>query len=323
MVSQLSSETALEGGVATARACPVCGCEDSRFRFHAAADRLGPNPPPDRRYSYFECADCASVFIGQLPRGDELTYYYESDGYHRTTSPSSSETLLARLLTTLRRFHLHLSRPLPKVSGHALLDFGCGGGDYLEYARWRGWRGIGAEFSDRTAAPARRRGFKVKLEEEIEDLADESFTVISLIHSLEHHPQPGALLRLLASKLAGDGRLFIELPSLDCHEFQLFGSNYSMIQAPVHLQFLSDSTVEYLAHQCGLELVSVRNNHWSPIYYVWSLLNFIEDSIGVRTSRGTKNLLSTIGFPITMWLSRLMSRSRPGAVRQYTLARPA
>lgn len=318
--AQLGSvRVGIEGG--PTRPCPVCESEAAGFAFHAPAEHLGRSRPiPTRTYSYFECRQCESVFLGDLPSADELRQYYESDSYHSTTSPATTETPLRRLLTVLRRSHLHLSRPLPAGSHNALLDFGCGRGDYLDYARWRGWRPVGAEFSHASASLARQRGFDVALEDEIQDLTDGSFSHISMIHSLEHHPRPTAVLKLLAGKLTRDGKIFIELPSLDCHESRLFGTHYSMIQAPVHLQFFSDRTVEQLARRCNLELVAIRNNHWSPVYYVWSFLNLIEAKSRLRISRATKNRISALGFPITMWFSLVASLgSRPGAVRQYVL----
>ena len=262
------------------------------------------------------------MFLSQLPSDEELSLYYESDSYHFTASPGSTDTLVGRGLALLRRAHLHLSRPLPQSPPGALLDFGCGRGDYLDYARSRGWQAIGVEYSDSSGEEARRRGFEILTEDQIVDLPDASFRRISMIHSLEHQQDPVAIVHLLSTKLTDDGELFIELPYLDSHEGRLFGRHYSMIQAPIHLQFFRDDTIEYLAGLCDLRLVRTRNNFWSPIYYSWSMLNFVEDSTGISLSRRSKNLLSVFAFPITMWMARLASaRSRPGSIRQYTLVK--
>ena len=85
------------------------------------------------------------MFLSQLPSDEELSLYYESDSYHFTASPGSTDTLVGRGLALLRRAHLHLSRPLPQSPPGALLDFGCGRGDYLDYARSRGGQAIGVE----------------------------------------------------------------------------------------------------------------------------------------------------------------------------------
>ena len=311
------------GELAVARKCPVCDGSASRDFLRVRAERLRRDrPTPSGEYRYQRCGRCDATFLAELPPAGDLQLYYESDAYHFRPLPGSRSGGEARGLVWARDLHLALSRPLPPGQPGALLDFGCGPGDYLACARRRGWDAIGVEWSHESGAEARARGFRVLTEGEIAALPDASFRAISMIHSLEHHPRPLEVVTQLARVLAPDGSLLVELPMLDCFEFALFGRHYSMIQAPLHLQFLSDRTMAFVAERTGLVLTEVRNNLWSPVHFVWSVLNWIEERSGLSISRSAKNVASAVLFPLMLplaWLATL--GGHPASIRQYVLRR--
>lgn len=286
----------------------------------AFPDRLGRGiPRPTRSYSYHACPTCHATFMAQLPESEDLRMYYESDVYHLDSPADVDATHAQEGLSWFRRFHMGLARPLRRGPG-TLLDFGCGPGDFMAYARGQGWQPTGVEYSEQSATAARSRGFEVILEPQVQDLPDGTFDFISMIHSLEHVPDPMTTIRTLAAKLRPGGALFIEVPYLDCHEFRMFGSYYSMIQAPVHLQFFTDTTMLRLADQAGMTLTRKRNNLWTPGHYLWSILNVAEETTGVVIGRRWKCRLNAMAFPLVLIPASLASLVGLKAVaRQYWL----
>lgn len=305
------------------RPCPVCGGRDSRPDLVAPAERLDDGGPlPGVLFRFRRCAGCEACFLDALPAPETLRLYYESPDYHFRVSPGEGRGLLRRVVTALRRAHLALARPLPPGPPGALLDFGCGPGDYLDLARSRGWRAVGVEFSADSAAAARARGFEVVLQPDLPSLPDGAFRAASMLHSLEHHPAPAQVLALLASKLAPDGSLLVEVPSLECWEARWAGPHYSMLQAPVHLQLFTDRTMDRLARAAGLRLAEIRTNVWSPVHWVWSALNRLEARGLVRVSRTAKNRVNALLFPLTLPFAALEAGlTGRGMMRQYRFVR--
>lgn len=291
------------------------------FRIQVSPDRLSRHiPPPPVRYAYHDCDVCGATFMAQLPEADHLRMYYESDAYHLdvhddTKAPRS----MHRGLSAFRRFHMGLARPLQGPPGR-LLDYGCGPGDFMLYAKHLGWNTLGVEYSEESARTAKGRGLDVVLESRVDELPDESFDYISMIHSLEHVSEPTVTVSRLVRKLRPGGVLFVEVPYLDCHEFRLFGRHYSMIQAPVHLQFFTDATMRWLADKTGVTLARSRNNLWTPVHYVWSLLNVIEDATGLVIGRRQKGRLNAFAFPIVVVPAAITTVcGMTGVARQYWL----
>ena len=287
------------------RPCPVCGSKSSRHFASAPGAVICGKTTPEL-FPYELCDGCGSVFIRQIPSPNDLAAYYEDESYHNHMEPgqlSMADAIFARL-----------SRPRPS-HGNQHLDFGCGPGQYMEFMRRGGWKTTGIEFSDAAAAPARTR-FPVVLTSEVGSLPNQGFDYITLLHSLEHVPDPQQILTALARKLAPDGEMLVEVPNVFCHEYRWFGVSFSMFQAPVHLQFFSDGAMNRLAAGAGLKVVRAGNNPWSPTHYTWSVLNRVVP----RMSRERKRLVYLVAFPATLPLSLIADTLGPALpIRQYRL----
>jgi SAM-dependent methyltransferase len=289
------------------RPCPVCGSGPAGFAFDAPAARISGHAS-QKTFSYVACDGCGSVYIAEIPKAEELALYYEDPEYHNHIAPGA--------LPFSYRIFMKLTRPLPK-NGNRHLDYGCGPGQYMEFCRQGGWKTEGVEYSDDAAAAARTR-YPVVLHSDVPGLPDGGYDYITLLHSLEHVTDPRETLRVLARKLAPDGVMLVEVPYLDCPEFRMFGMAFSMLQAPVHLQFFSDRAVSLLAQNAGLEVTRVRNDPWSPTHWTWSLMNRFAPDL----SRMHKRRIYLIALPLELPLSmafHLMGRKL--SIRQYYLRR--
>jgi len=298
---------------AAPRSCPVCESGRSTFLIQVPPDYLDAhNPIPEHEYLYYRCSDCRAAFLSPLPSDAELRMYYEADAYHYDADAPPGE------LGGFRRWHLNVSRKIPAERAGDHLDFGCGPGYYMAYARSLGWKSTGVEYSEKSARTARNRGFSVVLESELATAPEGSFDLVTMIHSLEHLPDPSETLSLLARKLRPGGVLMVEVPYLDCHEFGIFGRHYSMIQAPVHLQFFDDKTMEYLAARAGLRLTRQCNNTLTPVHYVWSILNWSHHRFGLALSRRRKIMINILAFPLVVIPAGIASLcGLKGIARQY------
>lgn len=134
-----------------------------------------------------------------------------------------------------------------------LIDVGAGKGAALANfaARLPGWSFHASELSDR-ALPALRRipGFTRLHVGELGDLA-ERFTVISLIHTLEHIVEPVSALAALRDKLEPAGLILVEVPDIEASPFDLLVAD--------HRSHFSLRTLSALAGRAGLAVRTIDN----------------------------------------------------------------
>lgn len=95
----------------------------------------------------------------------------------------------------------------------ALLDVGCGIGNFLLAAREAGWQVAGIEVSEKAAAVARSRGLDVesaRLEESRRPAG--MFDAATLWDVLPHFEEPADAMRVVHQKLRPGGVVFLETP---------------------------------------------------------------------------------------------------------------
>lgn len=179
------------------RPCPLCGGTGGAETFPFGARWGG------RLFRYFRCEGCGTAFADPAPSDAELESMYSRGSYHeRMYSPdplAAEGSLRAALDAGL-------------APGSLILDFGCGGGDFIRAALAAGLRPEGAEVS-----PETREWLKSRLPVPIHDpsvaLASKArFDAIRLADVLEHLPRPAELFRSMAGSLRPGGLFLVEGP---------------------------------------------------------------------------------------------------------------
>jgi hypothetical protein len=159
------------------------------------------------KIDYRCCPSCGFVFQGNpLSRPDLATYYSASPRY-RDAESSVVEN-------QLHHAQLKFMTAEGPLQGRALLDIGADMGKFLDRAKeLHGAATFYMEDSERGCAHINAHG----RHRQIPSLQDEHrFDWIVLSQVLEHIVDPVSFLRLVRLDLAGDGRVFIEIP---CQSF--------------------------------------------------------------------------------------------------------
>src|SRR6266545_4552376 len=123
------------------------------------------------------------------------------------------------------------ARQKRKLSWHGqgrLLDFGCGGGDFLKRMQRDGWEVTGV---DASAAVVQRLRTELGLRAFVGSLPHPELTasscdVVTMWHSLQHVHRPLEVLRAAHRLLAPGGKLIVEVPNIDSLPFRWFGQNW-------------------------------------------------------------------------------------------------
>ena len=174
--------------------------------------------------------------------------YHQADGDEQVILDSGTGTVRRRSDVILER--LVETRPMP-ASGRAL-DIGCGSGVTLRAMSnsLSDWRFFGQDLDQRNQPRLSTiPRFETLFVCEPADI-DGRFDLIALIHSLEHFPAPGELLKSLLGKLTASGLLLVQV----CDTVR---NPYDLLIAD-HLTHFSADSLRLLAENSGFSVAAVE-----------------------------------------------------------------
>lgn len=159
-------------------------------------------------FKVVKCKNCGLVYVNPQPDRKFTEEHYQED-YYREWIEMQMERRIPmwkRRLKELKKY---------KKSG-MLLDVGCGVGTFLKLAKEEGFEVYGTEISEYACRyvndSLRIDVFKGDLEEA--HFPSASFDVVTIWHTLEHLPDPRAVLKEINRILNKDGLLVVAIPNL-------------------------------------------------------------------------------------------------------------
>jgi 2-polyprenyl-3-methyl-5-hydroxy-6-metoxy-1,4-benzoquinol methylase len=181
----------------------------------------------------YSCRQCGCTQVNCDARWTEevgiiyknYSIYYQGEGEEQRVFDAVTGQTLPRSEWLLERI---ISQVRLSEKGRAL-DIGCGNGRFLKAfgKSLPSWRLTGTEFDEQHKNLVENLPRVEKLHTgPLSGLAGE-YDFISLIHVLEHIPNPVAFLREVATKLAPEGILFVELPSYQTNPFELLIADHA------------------------------------------------------------------------------------------------
>lgn len=245
-----------------APACQVCGVAHLR---EVEGFGLLPRISSDCR-SYpaggrlFVCIACGAVQklsdenwlreVKSIYAGYEV--YYQSGGDEQIVFDHISATPRRRSDVIVER--LVAGKHL-EARGHAL-DVGCGNGSTLSAmsVALPDWSFSGFELGEGTLSRLSQISHFMKLYTGSVGTIDRTFDLVTLIHSLEHFPNPlDALMRLRA--IVGNGRLLIQVCNVEENPFDILVAD--------HLMHFSPDALRRLLQRAGFDVITVATD-WVP-----------------------------------------------------------
>lgn len=257
--------------------CHVCGNDVPRWvgvrgnKEHAGVDSNCQECSEHYITNVVKCKNCGFVYTNPLILNEGATALEGGYGKAEVYDASSSvgaEMLFAKTLEKIEKYR--------KPPG-ALLDIGCGKGEFLKITKDRGWLVSGVEASKGMAEYAAKT---LKLDIfcgllKDANWANHSFDVITLNMVLEHVDDPHELFKEMSRLLKPDGIIFIEVPNMDsfmlaCARFyfRLKGLDWSPLLSPLHPPYhcygYNKKSLTILAKQHGFKVkkIIVTDTRW-------------------------------------------------------------
>lgn len=190
------------------RTCPWCG--SARLtRCNRGPDLVQRKPG---RFNWDRCRTCAHVFQNPSITPEGLDYYYRD--FYDGLGGATVEAMFANQTDI---YHSRARLVAQFLTPRHWLDVGCGYGHFAKDARavLPDTRFAGLDFGSAVTEGAERGWLDTAYRGNVRDLATElagAHDVVSLIHYLEHIPDPHVELDVVASMLQPGGYLLIEVP---------------------------------------------------------------------------------------------------------------
>ena len=283
-----------------------------------------PRPQPDdfgALYAGYHTHEQAAREPGGILRGLRRGVLRTALGYgSRSANPLAS--LLSRV-PVLRDHAAGRILWIRSIPGGTILDIGCGDGSFLRRMRELGWACSGLDPDGRAAAHLGADPSIRILRETIDDasLAPRSFDVITLIHVLEHVPDPVSTLRACERILKPRGEILVLTPNLDSRGRSRFGRDWRGWECPHHLQVFSSASLVACARAAGLRPFACRVPGQAA-WWIWEASSRIRDrrlhrdsSRARRLGFGLERVAESILQASAPWLGagdELLLRARPG-----------
>ena len=196
--------------------CLVCSSAHTDLKFFKS------------KIEYFLCSDCGAVYCEHIPASLILTENSDPDG----------RAELDRQEIRIERIHAALGRRT-----RSLLDFGCGRGAFVDFARSQGIESLGVDQHTKLQLP---------------DLAGKLFDAMTVIEVIEHLPDPVSTFGQLVSLLRPDGVIYGESSFVDF--FPDIREAPYIDPAIGHRCVFSRKAVGLLASRFSLETTWLNNN---------------------------------------------------------------
>jgi SAM-dependent methyltransferase len=212
------------------------------------------------------CPDCDIGTMRRQPTEAELTASYTLPAYytHGTTHfPKVTEGIADRILIKLAYLRdqgqlMTAERLLAHCAeSSAVVDIGCGNGDFLAALSGKGRRLTGVEPDPSACETAASKGLTVlegTAEQLPEAVAGERFDLVTLTHVLEHCRDPLRALRNVRGLLGPQGIFYCEVPNCGSVYFQTLAEIAEMLDVPRHLHFFTKASLSGLCAKAGLEV---------------------------------------------------------------------
>ncbi|MEN8249084.1 MAG: class I SAM-dependent methyltransferase [Bacteroidota bacterium] len=246
--------------------CPVCNSKEIT-NILTAKDYLVSG----KEFNINSCSKCGLRFTNPRPNDKELGSYYDSEEYISHANESTS--LVNSLYKIARSFTLGSKRRL--VNNYAInkqiLDVGCGTGHFLEQCKNHNWQVSGIEPNDLARNQANQL-LNGNVYQDISEINNGEFEVITLWHVLEHLPDLNDTITQLKKRLQKKGTLIIAVPNYEAYEEKVFNEYWAAYDVPRHLYHFNQNSLKHLFEKHGLKVVETLPM-WLDSFYISLLSN--------------------------------------------------
>lgn len=245
--------------------CPWCDSENTS-QFLKLKDYF----LTQEEFAIMECHDCKLLFTSPFPTIDKIGDYYKSENY--LSHNEEKKGFFAKIYNKVKRiniknkFRISVGQKINN-SSFSLLDIGCGVGDFLHYAKEKGCNITGIEPNEDARKVAESKlDCRILTPEELKDLPDNSFDIITMWHVLEHVTDLNTEIHHLQRLLKKDGKLVLALPNYKSYDAEYYKEKWAAYDVPRHLYHFSKESIRNIFEKNNFQLIDIKPLKWDSFY---------------------------------------------------------
>lgn len=241
--------------------CPFCKTDSTHFQRVRKSDDI------------VRCNQCQIVFLRTRPTQAALQEHYQ------TYADEQSHMRIPKTVAEIKNPALCRPYVMNRIINHArkgpLLDIGCGWGPFLLHARDCGYEPFGVEITKKAVEFANKTlGIKV-LEDlgEMHMLRPHGFEVVVMNHTLEHMPEPKAVLHWIYAHLRPKGVFAGIVPNYASIPSTVLGEDWEWLDPTMHYVHFTADTLRHWLTNTGFDVLELYtwNGDASPTQLYASL----------------------------------------------------
>ncbi len=231
--------------------CFVCGGKDFSPLKNCIDYTVSKNT-----FNIVQCKNCGFKFTNPRPNGVEIGKYYESEEY--VSHSDSGKGIINFIYKKVRNYTINKKIKLVNSfsKDQTILDIGCGTGAFLNACIENGWKIEGIEPSD-GARNFAKSNYHLDLnpENKLASLANDSFSIITMWHVLEHVHLLNERIEELKRLLKKDGTIIIAVPNCNSYDAEYYSEFWAAFDLPRHLYHFTPDTMGKLLDKHNLRIV--------------------------------------------------------------------
>ncbi len=242
--------------------CPICGSENHK-KFISAEDH---NVSHDQ-FTIVQCSDCNFKFTTPIPTLETIGLYYKSENY--ISHSDTKKGVINKIYHVVRNRAIKQKEALAKKHsrGKSILDIGCATGDFLGYCKQQGWNTTGLEPDEDARKIAKSKNDVDALPlEELYQLNENSFDIISMWHVLEHVYNLNEDIAQFQKILKPDGTILVAVPNCSSKDAAHYKEHWAAYDLPIHLYHFTPKDMQALFNKIGMEVVEVLPMKFDSYY---------------------------------------------------------
>lgn len=242
--------------------CPWCNSEKTQTYIWVKDEFL-----TKEEFQIQECLNCGLLFTEPRPPKDKIGDYYKSEEYY--SHQENKKGFIPKLYESIKAINLKNKYKIA-INGKSagkLLDIGCGVGDFIHTAEEQGWQCTGVEPSQDAKAIAKKRiKAEILSSEDLEQIPNETFDVITMWHVLEHVDDLKWQMAQLQRLIKKGGRIVIALPNYKSYDATFYKEKWAAYDVPRHLNHFNKDTLVKIFKTNDLNLVKTDKLKWDAYY---------------------------------------------------------